>query len=417
MRDRYRSEPAEYEIWTKGAAPDQASHKPRARLGNGLQEQIRNVQEDFYNNQAAQAWCLTPNLKESLPALHAEAIRLCSGDDGELLTQRQRLQKIFFYLTTSGEFTYTLNQTIKDKSIDPVEDFLINRKSGHCEYFASAAALMLQSVDIPARVVNGFKGCDLNAVSGRYEVKEKYGHTWIEAFVEGDWETYDPTPAAPRAELVKQGSQLDWWTDLRLAFNDGWFNTIQKMSIQKQEAFIRPWLNAGKKWMETIKEQGILASIKLFITEVLLDPSRWVSIETWIATFFLLLVPSLIFRANPIKKLWQLIQKLASKLGVDSRPQKSIIRFYENFRNTCQSHGLEMRPNRTAMENAADASSFFSDRLRDEPDRKLPFRIADTFNRVRFGNDEMNSDIVAEIRKDVARFAELLKSNSAKTSV
>ena len=52
-----------------------------------------------------------------------------------------------------------------DRSIDPVDDFLVNRKAGHCEYFASALALLLRSIDIQARIVNGFKGGDWNELT------------------------------------------------------------------------------------------------------------------------------------------------------------------------------------------------------------------------------------------------------------
>ena len=69
------------------------------------------------------------------------------------------------YLRQSGDFSYTLKLEVTDPTLDPVEDFLVNRKSGHCEYFASALALLLRSVGIPARVVNGFKGGDWNGMA------------------------------------------------------------------------------------------------------------------------------------------------------------------------------------------------------------------------------------------------------------
>ena len=70
-----------------------------------------------------------------------------------------------------------------DRSIDPVQDFLVNRKKGHCEYFASALALLLRSVNIPSRVVNGFKGGDWNELTETLNVRQKHAHSWVEAFV------------------------------------------------------------------------------------------------------------------------------------------------------------------------------------------------------------------------------------------
>ena len=70
-----------------------------------------------------------------------------------------------------------------DPNLDPVEDFLVNRKEGHCEYFASALALLLRSIDIPARMVNGFKGGDWNELTQTMNVRQKHAHSWVEAYV------------------------------------------------------------------------------------------------------------------------------------------------------------------------------------------------------------------------------------------
>ena len=67
--------------------------------------------------------------------------------------------------------------------LDPVEDFLVNRKKGHCEYFASALALLLRSVNIPSRIVNGFKGGDWNELTETMNVRQKHAHSWVEAFI------------------------------------------------------------------------------------------------------------------------------------------------------------------------------------------------------------------------------------------
>ena len=69
-----------------------------------------------------------------------------------------------------------------DPSLDPVEDFLVNRKEGHCEYFASALALLLRSIDIPSRMVNGFKGGDWNELTQTMNVRQKHAHSWVEAY-------------------------------------------------------------------------------------------------------------------------------------------------------------------------------------------------------------------------------------------
>jgi transglutaminase-like putative cysteine protease len=112
------------------------------------------------------------------------------------------------YLRDSGQFTYTLRIMPVDATLDPVVDFLVNRKEGHCEFYASALTLMLRSVGIPARVVNGFKGGDWNDYAQVLNVRQKHAHSWVEAYLGDDpaglpiWITLDPTPGIERDRLV-----------------------------------------------------------------------------------------------------------------------------------------------------------------------------------------------------------------------
>ena len=78
------------------------------------------------------------------------------------------------YLANSGEYGYTLDLRRQDTSIDPVMDFLINTKQGHCGRFASALALMLRSQGIPSRVIVGFHGA-ADPVNGVYVIRQKQG--------------------------------------------------------------------------------------------------------------------------------------------------------------------------------------------------------------------------------------------------
>ncbi len=79
---------------------------------------------------------------------------------------------------------------------DPIANFLFERKQGHCEYFASSMAVMLRTLGIPSRVVNGFRSDEFNDLTGNYVVRAKDAHAWVEAYFPGyGWQTFDPTPA------------------------------------------------------------------------------------------------------------------------------------------------------------------------------------------------------------------------------
>ena len=121
---------------------------------------------------------ITDDLKEKLRPIALAQVQGLAEDD-----LRGRAAALEHYLRESGEFRYSLEQDPGDPNLDPVEDFLVNRRSGHCEYFASALALLLRSIDIPCRMVNGFKGGDYNAMAGVTTVRQKHAHSWVEALV------------------------------------------------------------------------------------------------------------------------------------------------------------------------------------------------------------------------------------------
>jgi transglutaminase-like putative cysteine protease len=120
----------------------------------------------------------------------------------------RRANVLVSYLRDSGQFSYTLKIVPVDPTLDPVVDFLVNRKEGHCEFYASALTLMLRSIGIPARMVNGFKGGDWNDFAQVMNVRQKHAHSWVEAYLSDDseghplWITLDPTPGLERDRIV-----------------------------------------------------------------------------------------------------------------------------------------------------------------------------------------------------------------------
>ncbi|MEM6928440.1 MAG: transglutaminase-like domain-containing protein, partial [Myxococcota bacterium] len=78
---------------------------------------------------------------------------------------------------------------------DPLVEFLFERQGGHCEYFASALAVMVRAIGLPSRVVNGFVGGEQNPVTGQWVVRRRDAHSWVEvALPEQGWVLFDPTP-------------------------------------------------------------------------------------------------------------------------------------------------------------------------------------------------------------------------------
>jgi transglutaminase-like putative cysteine protease len=84
---------------------------------------------------------------------------------------------------------------------EPLDHFLFEAKRGHCQYYATAMAVLLRAVGVPTRNVTGFAGGSYNRFGHFYAVRRSDAHAWVEAFIDGrGWMTFDPTPAAePRS--------------------------------------------------------------------------------------------------------------------------------------------------------------------------------------------------------------------------
>lgn len=91
-------------------------------------------------------------------------------------------------------YQYTLDTAAQQNDI-PLAGFLFDTRRGHCEYFATAMAVMLRTLGIPSRIATGVSAHERNPVTGYYEVRVIDGHAWVEAKVAGSgWVTFEPTP-------------------------------------------------------------------------------------------------------------------------------------------------------------------------------------------------------------------------------
>lgn len=135
-------------------------------------------------------------------------------------TDYEKVLAIQSYLKSN--YSYSLNFDFA-KNREVIEQFLFERKKGHCELFASAMVMLCRSARIPARVVTGFKGGEYNNVgSGHYVFKQKHAHAWVEVYLDTDdyagngnpigWVTFDPTPPAraPRTSSIWEYMELKW---------------------------------------------------------------------------------------------------------------------------------------------------------------------------------------------------------------
>ena len=133
------------------------------------------------------------------------------------------------YLRTTYGYTLELPKTEPD---DPLAFFLFHRKKGHCEYFASAMAVMLRVIGVPSRVITGFQSGVYNPISGSQLIRTSDAHSWVEAWLpDRGWTTFDPTP--PDANLVG----LSAWTRLGFyadAIDVFWQDWVLNYNLERQ---------------------------------------------------------------------------------------------------------------------------------------------------------------------------------------
>ncbi len=130
--------------------------------------------------------------RSGIDARVAELARRAAGEGGD----RERADRLEAHLLR--EYAYTLD-FLGRGGATPIEDFLFENRRGHCELFATSLVLLLRAEGIPARLVTGFLGAELNPIQDYWVVRQSHRHAWVEAWIEGEgWQTLDPTPPAGR---------------------------------------------------------------------------------------------------------------------------------------------------------------------------------------------------------------------------
>ena len=179
------------------------------------------------------------------------------------------------YLRT--HFGYSLNLP-RTAPHDPLANFLFERKQGHCEYFASSMAVMLRTLGIPSRVVNGFRTGEFNDLTSQYVVRASNAHSWVEAYFPGyGWVAFDPTPGSvmpirtgwSRATLYVD-ALASFWRDWVVNYDAGHQQTLAvsaRSGTQQLAATIRQW------WRRHY--EALLAKARRAGNVVAGSPLRW----------------------------------------------------------------------------------------------------------------------------------------------
>ena len=190
---------------------------------------------------------LVPWTRDLLPRLTGitAAEQKLDGSGRILPANQERIARALSrHLSDSGEYLYSLDLRLKDPELDPIVDFLLNVREGHCERYASGLVLMLRAVGIPSRLVKGFHGLDKDE-HGESHVRYSHAHSWAEALVPDPkrsggevWIALDPTPSES-AKAVGLQAWIEWWNERFASARRSFRSNILEFGIDEQSDWFR----------------------------------------------------------------------------------------------------------------------------------------------------------------------------------
>jgi protein-glutamine gamma-glutamyltransferase len=271
------------------------------------------------------------------------------------------------YLASGREYTYSLSLTRPvDPNVDPIVDFLNNKRKGHCQYFASSLVMMMRSLEIPSRIVIGYRPNEYNELGKYFSVQQNHAHVWVEAYFtreelmnrytelpnwvkHGAWVRFDPTPAGDGSNAgasfrTSTGQALD-------AMQDLWNELVMNMDKSKQSNLLSLFGESSTNsysgvwaWFRSAIET--LQSSK--IAGGLLSPDRWFSWKVALGITCAGAAGVLLYRLLAwMFPNWMPFRRWR-KLSQKSRASK--IDFYDRLVLVLRRHGLQRFNHQTQQE-------------------------------------------------------------------
>lgn len=214
-------------------------------------------------------------------------------------------------------FTYTLSPPPLGRN--DIDDFLFTTRRGFCEHFAASFVFVMRAAGVPARVVTGYQGGDVNPVDGYLEVRQLDAHAWAEVWIRGEgWRRIDPTFAiAPNrieqnlAAAVSANDPLPllmrgdhpWLRAARYrldAMVNGWNQWILGYDARRQQDLLQYLGMRSPDW------QTMGALLMVCCGGLMLGLTAW-TLRQW-------------QRADPVLQQWQRFQRKLARRGIKAQP-------------------------------------------------------------------------------------------------
>ncbi len=277
-----------------------------------------------------------------LPALDRRIPQLAEQITASANNNYDKARAVETYLRTHFGYTLQLSRTAPH---DPLANFLFERKQGHCEYFASSMAVMLRTLGIPSRVVNGFRTGEFNDLTSQYVVRASNAHSWVEAYFPNyGWVAFDPTPGA--SFPARTGwSRVSLYMDAMASF---WREWIVNYDVGHQQSLAvsagnrsRQVLAALQRWWRRHYKR-LLAAARHTGGAIAGSPLRW-SLEGGLISALILFVVN-------ARGLLQALGKLRLAARPERSPGRAATIWYERMTKRVARRGWHKSPTQTPDE-------------------------------------------------------------------
>src|SRR5579864_1232253 len=331
-----------------------------------------------YPAEISAAYLRLPEVDPRVPKLAAQITASSSND-------YDRAAAIEHHLRTRFGYTLQLPQTAVK---DPIANFLFERRQGHCEYFASSMAVMLRTLGIPSRVVNGFRSDEFNDLTGNYVVRAKNAHSWVEAYFPGyGWQTFDPTPAGGSGNPQGWGrlalyldAMASFWRDWIVSYDTSHQYVLAQTAIGRSRA---TWEGA-RDWARD-HYATMLRWARRSQDRVEHSPGRWAIFGVVIAFAFALL--------GNLGRIARWLHEKWLQAHPERSPQQAAAMWYDRMARALARRGVE-KP-------AAHTPHEFLKKIEDNRLREPVARFTEVYESARFGNSIEDAQRLPELFEDV----------------
>jgi len=235
-------------------------------------------------------------------------------------------------------FIYTLQPPLMVE--DMVDEFLFDKQQGFCEHYASAFTILMRAAGIPARVVTGYQGGEINPVGNYLIVRQYDAHAWTEVWLENKgWIRVDPTSAVAPIRI-----------------NEGIENVIPEaiisipLGLENNETAIRLWQRlrntvdmVNYQWAQWVLGYGPERQ-KLFMKKFGFDSIDWKQLTVALFIFLGTIIAAIaayIFNKSPkstepAKKYYDIFCKKLAKIGAPRKSHEGPVDFAERVSKSRQ---------------------------------------------------------------------------------